>query len=135
MLVDVQDLVRPLRLLAIDRLFPDRDVRAAVGGERLAVPATPAVTQPESGEPGHQVEFGGPHPSGSSTGCNLTRTALLRPFIFARQATVHPNSPVTSPRQTVGSVRPATGAYAPGLSSVPPRWGLILQCRQLGRRC
>jgi len=74
MLVDVQDLVRPLRLLAIDRLFPDRDVRAAVGGERFAVPASPAVTQPESAELGHQVEFGGPH------------VAERKGFIFASRA-------------------------------------------------
>src|ERR1700722_5977712 len=41
-------------------LAPDRDVRAAVGGEGLPVPPGPAVTQPEPGELRHQVELGWP---------------------------------------------------------------------------
>src|SRR5579863_5702257 len=49
-----------LRLAAVHWLSPDRDVGAAVGGEGLAVPASPAVAQPEAGELGHQIELGGP---------------------------------------------------------------------------
>src|SRR4051812_6047717 len=42
-------------------LLPDGDVLAALVGERRAVPVLPAVTQPQAGDAGHEVELGGPH--------------------------------------------------------------------------
>ena len=42
-------------------LLPDRDVLAALAGERLAPPPAPAVAQAHPGELRHQVELGGPH--------------------------------------------------------------------------
>ena len=41
-------------------LLPDRDVLAALGGERRAVPVGPAGPAGHPGQAGHQVEFGGP---------------------------------------------------------------------------
>src|SRR3954463_7251738 len=43
--------------LAGDLAAVDRDVALAVGGEGLAVPATPPISEPEAGQPGHQIEL------------------------------------------------------------------------------
>jgi hypothetical protein len=40
--------------------FPDGDVRVALGGERLALPAGPTLLELHAGELGHQVELGRP---------------------------------------------------------------------------
>lgn len=37
-----------------------RDLAPALGGERLAVPVGPPVSEAEAGEPCHEVELGGP---------------------------------------------------------------------------
>ena len=42
-------------------LLPDRDVPAALAGERLPAPVLPPVAQPHPGQPRHQVELGRPH--------------------------------------------------------------------------
>ena len=43
------------------RPLPDRDVRRALAGERLAVPVAPAFAQRHPGDAGHQVELRRPH--------------------------------------------------------------------------
>nr|WP_203453765.1 GTP-binding protein [Jiangella aurantiaca] len=46
------------------RLLVDGHVLGALSGERAAVPAGPAVAQPQSGDAGHQVQLGRPRVAG-----------------------------------------------------------------------
>ena len=46
---------------AVARFLPDRDVAAALAGEGFPVPAAPPLGRVQSGDTGHEIQFGGPH--------------------------------------------------------------------------
>jgi hypothetical protein len=47
-------------ILGDNSALPDGDVLGALAGERLALPAAPALAQRQAGDASHQVELGGP---------------------------------------------------------------------------